>query len=100
MVGRDSCIQTRFVGNYRLTQYTEQLYMSRPRASYPAYRLHRASGQAVVTIAGSDRYLGLHNSRESRQVYDRLIREWVQAGRPRHSLRSDSLLVAELCVAF
>jgi hypothetical protein len=32
----------------------------------PAYRLHRRSGQAVVTLDGRDFYLGIHGSPESR----------------------------------
>jgi integrase len=62
-----------------------------PRFSYrsdagqpaiPKYRLHRASGQAVVTIAGKDNYLGRWKSRASRAEYDRLIGEWLVQGRP------------------
>jgi integrase len=39
----------------------------------PSYRLHRASGQAVVTIRGKDHYLGKFDSTESRAKYDELI---------------------------
>ena len=53
-----------------------------PRAkSIPAYRLHKPSGWAVVTINGRDRYLGAHGSPESRNAYDRAIAEWLAAGR-------------------
>ncbi|QJX01258.1 tyrosine-type recombinase/integrase [Frigoriglobus tundricola] len=52
-----------------------------PRSpSVPSYRLHKPSGQAVVTIRtpGGDRhdvYLGAYNSPESRAEYGRLIAE-------------------------
>jgi integrase len=47
----------------------------------PQYRLHRHSGQAIVTLAGVDHYLGVHGSPESRIQYDRLIAEWLAHGR-------------------
>ena len=34
--------------------------------SIPRYRKHRATGQAVVTIGGVDRYLGLHSTEPSK----------------------------------
>jgi len=74
--------------------------MPRPRSRYPSYRLHRPSGQAVVTIAGEDHYLGPRESEESLSLYDRLVMEWIAAGRPRHVRRSRDLTVAELCEAF
>lgn len=48
----------------------------------PKYRRHRASGQAVVTIAGVDHYLGPHGTKASKVEYDRLVGEWLAAGRP------------------
>ncbi len=50
--------------------------------SIPKYRKHRASGQAVVTIAKVEHYLGPHGTKASHLEYDRLILEWVAAGRP------------------
>jgi len=47
----------------------------------PSYRLHKASGRAVVSIDGRDFDLGLHGSDESRAVHDRLIAEWLANGR-------------------
>src|SRR3954447_4951058 len=49
----------------------------------PSYRLHKPSGRAVVTLGGRDHYLGIWNSPESRDEYDRLIAEWLAAGRAR-----------------
>jgi integrase len=48
----------------------------------PSYRLHKPSGQAVVTLGGRDVYLGRHGSPESRAEYDRLTAEWLLQGRP------------------
>jgi integrase len=47
----------------------------------PKYRHHKPSGQAVVTLGGRDHYLGKWQTPESRVEYDRLIAEWLAAGR-------------------
>ena len=47
----------------------------------PSYRLHKPSGQAVVTLNGRDTYLGRHDTPESRMEYDRVIAEWLSNGR-------------------
>ena len=49
--------------------------------SIPKYRKHRASGQAVCTIGGRDHYLGPHGTKASKLDYDRLVAEWLAAGR-------------------
>jgi integrase len=68
---------------------------------HPAYRLHRASGQAVVTLNGRDHYLGPYGGEQSRREYDRLIAEWLLQGRQSPTQRSDSpLTVTELIAAF
>ena len=51
------------------------------RRGVPSYRLHRPSGQAVVTLSGKDLYLGRHGAEESRAEYDRLVMEWLSNGR-------------------
>jgi integrase len=43
----------------------------------PCYRRHKPSGQAVVTLAGRDIYLGRYGSPESRAEYDRVVAEWL-----------------------
>ena len=43
----------------------------------PSYRRHKPTGQAVVTINGSDLYLGKWNTAASRTEYDRLIAEFL-----------------------
>ncbi len=49
--------------------------------SLPKYRCHKASGQAIVTLAGKHHYLGPYGTKASRLEYDRLIAEWVANGR-------------------
>jgi len=43
----------------------------------PSYRLHRASGQAIVAIAGREIYLGKHGTADSRLRYKRIVAEWL-----------------------
>jgi integrase len=62
----------------------------------PSYRKHRASGQAVVTICGHDHYLGPWRSRASLSEYDRLVGEWLAAGRRLPASAMPDLAVAEL----
>ena len=47
----------------------------------PSYRIHKPTGQAVATIGGRDVYLGKYESRRNRTEYDRIIAEWLSAGR-------------------
>ena len=68
--------------------------------SYPKYRKHRASGQAVVTLAGSDHYLGKFDTPASRKKYDRLIAQWSCDGRPTQHIEPHEFTVAELISAF
>ena len=73
--------------------------MPRLAVSNPKYRKHRASGQAVVTLDGKDRYLGPHGTKASHHEYDRLIGEWLANGRCAPCEPSE-LTVLELSVAF
>jgi hypothetical protein len=43
--------------------------MPRLTNAVPKYRKHRASGKAVVTIAGQDHYLGPHGTKASKAAY-------------------------------
>lgn len=56
----------------------------------PKYRKHKKSDQAIVTLAGKDHYLGPHGTDVSKQEYDRLVAEYLAAGR-----RAPSTLEAE-----
>ncbi len=74
--------------------------MPRLSHSVPKYRLHRASGKAIVTIAGKDHYLGPWRSTASKVEYDRLIGEWLAAGRPQWQARSVDLTIVEICASY
>lgn len=43
----------------------------------PSYRLHKPTGQAVVTLDGHDNYLGSYGTPASRALYDHLVAEWL-----------------------
>ncbi|MCP4512365.1 MAG: hypothetical protein GY826_38875 [Fuerstiella sp.] len=67
----------------------------------PKYRHHKASGQAVVTIQGRDHYLGPWKTKASKLEYDRLIGEWLSAGRPQAGASTQSnITTAELIAAY
>jgi integrase len=67
----------------------------------PSYCHHKASGQAVVRLDGHDHYLGTFGSQESRREYDRLIAEWLAAGRRLpHPPAGDGLTVNGLLLAY
>ena len=54
----------------------------------------------MVTLSGSDHYLGPHGTKASRLQYDRLIGEWLTNGRyPLHSVPQD-VTVIELCARY
>ena len=65
----------------------------------PSYRRHKPSGQAVVTLNGVDHYLGKWNTKASRAEYDRLIGEWLAAGRCPTKI-DPGVSVAELALAY
>jgi len=64
----------------------------------PSYRKHRATGQAVATFDGRDVYLGKFGTAASRLEYDRVMSEWLTAGR--RLPPSTDLAVVELCDRF
>ncbi|TWT99456.1 hypothetical protein Pla108_03950 [Botrimarina colliarenosi] len=68
--------------------------------SLPKYRKHRASGQAVVTIAGVDHYLGPHRTAASRREYDRLVAEWLTRGRQPAPSADTGPTVVEVVAAY
>lgn len=65
----------------------------------PSYRLHKQSGQALVTLNGRDICLGVHNTRDSKTKYSRVIAEWLAAGR---QLPTDSgqISIVEIMVGY
>jgi hypothetical protein len=79
--------------------------MSR-RNRIPSYRLHKRSGQAVVTLPDGlggrrDVLLGAYDTPESRAEYLRVLAEWEAAGRglPRRDPGA-GLSVAELILVY
>ena len=68
----------------------------------PKYRRHKASGQAVVALAGRDIYLGQYGTPESKAEYSRLIAEWHSSFRQRGTLSSegDGPTIDELILAY
>ena len=67
----------------------------------PKYRRHKASGTAIVTIQGKDHYLGPWKSKASHVEYDRLIGEWMAAGRPAFVQKLQAeLTITELIAAY
>jgi integrase len=79
--------------------------MSRP-ASVPSYRLHKQSGQAVVTLPDRlgnrrDVLLGKYGTVQSRAEYVRVIAEWEAGGRARPPAAAVAdLTINELILAY
>lgn len=84
--------------------------MARPRkGDLPRYRLHKQSGQAVVSLPlGHGKYrdflLGPYDSDESKREYTKVINEWLAAGRHVQPMSIDGrildLSVSEVCLQF
>src|SRR5258708_5971840 len=71
-------------------------------ARVPSYRLHKPTGQAVVTLKGTDHYLGKHGTPESRRFYDRLLAEYLatRAGKTSVAAPPSDLTINELLVSY
>ena len=65
----------------------------------PKYGKHRQSGQARVVLNGQHFLLGTYGSAASKREYDRLIAEWVAAGRQLPA-PADELTVTMLVAKF
>jgi integrase len=65
----------------------------------PGYCRHRPTGQAYVCIEGRMIYLGQCGTAASRAEYDRVIAEWIAAGR-RLPVDAQAVTVAEVIAAF
>ena len=59
--------------------------MPRRSLTVPAYRLHKASGQARVILNGNHIYLGLFGSEKSHEKYARLIATYGFSARQQRS---------------
>jgi site-specific recombinase XerD len=78
-----------------------------PRRNHiPAYRLHKQSGQAVVTLPDGhgrrrDVLLGQYGTPESRKEYARVLSEWEANGRrPPQPAATSDITVNELLLAY
>ena len=73
----------------------------RTRKKLPSYRLHKSTGQAIVTLNGRTFYLGHHGSTASRRRYGERTAEWLANGRalPAEDVRGD-LRVDELVLRY
>jgi integrase len=77
--------------------------MSGPK-SIPAYRLHKASGQARVILAGRHVYLGQHGSPKSHERYAQVVAEHLRRGPVQgpaiHRVATRDLTINELVLAY
>ena len=80
---------------------SNKLVANVPKSKIPSYRLHKSSGQALVTLNYRDYYLGVHGSPESKQEYDRLIAEYLSCQRSNtFGVVPSEISLNELLVAF
>lgn len=75
------------------------------RNTLPSYRLHKATGQAVVTLGGHDVYLGRHDTPASREAYERALIAWkahgtIPGGKRRRGTVDSGPTVGALLAAF
>ena len=77
--------------------------MPRLSVKAPKYRLHKPSGQAVVTLNGRDVYLGAYGSPESKARYNQLVAGWQRSGRTspiQKNHAAKSVTIDEMLVAY
>lgn len=72
------------------------------RSAPPSYRLHKPTGQAIVLLSGKMFYLGPYGTKVSKAEYDRVVGEWLAAGRmlPSKEASAAPLTIVELCAAY
>jgi len=72
-----------------------------PKQNIPSYRLHKSSGQAVVTLRGKMFYLGTYKSKTSREKYNEIISDFLANNCKLPPTRSQNeITVEELSVKF
>ena len=75
--------------------------MPRPRKDKPSYCRDKTTDRAYVTLNGKVKYLGRYGTRESKDNYDRVIGEWIAAGRgAAPATETQGLSVARLLAKF
>ncbi len=73
--------------------------MPKLSSAVPRYRRHKATGQAVVRLAGRDIYLGKYGTKASREAHQRLVAEWLDNG-GRLPTDKHTVTVTEVIVAY
>lgn len=73
--------------------------MPRPSKTVPAYRRHKATGQAVVTLNGRDIYLGAFGTPSSKWAYLRALRRWLGKSSP-DDKKSSALKIDDLLAKY
>src|SRR5262245_26078954 len=66
----------------------------------PQYRRHKAHGLAVVTITGRDIYLGKYGSAASKEVYRRLVAEYLLSGHVNEVATPAPITAVEVLAAY
>lgn len=67
----------------------------------PSYRLHKASGQARITLNGREVYLGVYGTKESKAKYHRIIAEWLASGRsPSYGVSQSERTITEVLAEY
>jgi integrase len=76
--------------------------MSRPRTLKPKLCHDKTSGRAFFLIDGKKTYCGRYGAQEAQEAYDRLIGEWIGAGRVVAAPAAEMSVerVADVCAAF
>ncbi|MGY8747410.1 MAG: hypothetical protein ACKVHR_05050, partial [Pirellulales bacterium] len=77
--------------------------LGRKPSNPPKYKLHKASGKAVVRLNGKEIYLGVYNTPESLELYQRLIAEHWATGKPIEPVNHQSkgiVTVGELVIEY
>ena len=75
--------------------------MPKLTSALPKLRKHSNGKQAIVTLSGTTHYLSLHGSKASFLEYDRLIAQWLSAGRqPLNRQKNYTLSIVELAAAY
>ena len=69
-----------------------------PKTNIPSYRLHKPTGQAIVSLCGKMFYLGKYKSKTSREKYVELIAEYTANNRKLPPTRSQSELLIETLI--
>ena len=62
----------------------------------PSYRHHKPTNQARVTLDGKDHWLGIYDTKASKDKYDAIVSEWLGTA----DVGVQDLTVAECCLHF